>query len=87
MPNVYKSTGEYNPEKERKFLTGFDDMIADLISNKKLHPVVTEVFIKINISLVLITQQYFLVPKNIHPCCTKRCKTKLYSIIHHKDSK
>lgn len=45
MTNVYKSTGEYNPEKERKFLTGFDDMIADLISNKKLHPVITEVFI------------------------------------------
>ena len=43
-------------------------MIADMLSNKKLNPVVTELFIrgrKLNISLVLITQSYFAVPKNI----------------------
>ena len=43
-------------------------MIADMLSNKKLHPIVTELVIgerKLNISLVFITQSYFTVPKNI----------------------
>ena len=46
----------------------FDDMIADMLSNEKLNPIVTELFIrgrKLNISLVFITQSYFSVPKNI----------------------
>ena len=46
----------------------FDDMIADLLSNKKRNPIVTELFIratKVNISLVFITQSYFAVSKNI----------------------
>ena len=43
-------------------------MIADMLSNKKLNAIVTELFIKgrkLNISLVFITQSYFAVPKNI----------------------
>ena len=43
-------------------------MIADMINNKKLNPVVTELFIrdrKINISIVFITQSYFKVPKDV----------------------
>ena len=43
-------------------------MIADILNNKKLNPVVTELFIrgrKLNISLVFITLSYFAVPKNI----------------------
>ena len=46
----------------------FEDMIADILSNKKVNPVVTELFIrgrKLNISLVFMTQYYFAVPKNI----------------------
>ena len=46
----------------------FDDMIADMLSNKELNPTVIELFIrgrKLNISLVFITQSYFAVPKNI----------------------
>ena len=46
----------------------FDDLITDILSNKKLNPIVTELFIrcrKLNISLVFITQSYFAVPKNI----------------------
>ena len=46
----------------------FDDMIADRHSNKKLNPIVTELFIKgikLNIYLVFITQSLFAVPKNI----------------------
>ena len=63
-----KNIEEYNPNKKRKILIVFDDMIADMLSNKKLNPIVTELFIrgrKLNISLVFNTQSYFAVPKNI----------------------
>ena len=43
-------------------------MIADLINNKKLNPVVTELFVrgrKLNICIVFITQSYFKVPKEV----------------------
>ena len=41
-------------------------MIADMIHNKKLNTIVTELFIrKLNISLVFITQWYFKVPKDV----------------------
>ena len=46
----------------------FDDVIADMLNNKKLNPVVTELFIrviKLNTSLVFITESYFAAPKNI----------------------
>ena len=46
----------------------FDDMIADMISNKNLNPTATQLFIrrrKLNISLSFITQSYFAAPKNI----------------------
>ena len=36
----------YNPNKKRKILAIFDDMIADMLSNKKLNPVVTQLFIR-----------------------------------------
>ena len=68
MDNIYKNIEEYNPNKNRKILIVFDYMIADMLSKKKLNPVVTELFIrerKLNISLVFITQSYFVVPKNI----------------------
>ena len=44
----------------------FDNMIADMLSNKTINPIVTELFIrgrKLNISLVFITQSYIAVPK------------------------
>ena len=66
MENIYKNIEEYNPNKKSKILIVFDDMIADMLSNKKLNQIVIELFIrgrKLNISLVLITQSYFVVPK------------------------
>ena len=59
MQDVYKNIDEYNAGKEHKILTVFDDMIADMINNKKLYLIVTDLFIrarKLNISLVFITQ-------------------------------
>ena len=66
MHKVCKNVDNYNPDKENKILIVFDDMIADMIDNKKLNSVVTELFIrgrKLNISLAFITQAYFKVPK------------------------
>ena len=59
-----KNIKNYNPNKKRKVLIVFDDMIADMINNKKLNSVVTKLFIrsrKLNISIVFITQSCFKV--------------------------
>ena len=68
MQDVYKNIEDYNPIKKRKVLIIFDDMIADMINNNRLNPIVTELFIrgrKLNISIVFITQSYFKVPKDV----------------------
>ena len=68
MQDVYKNIDDNNPRKKRKVLIVFDDMIADMINNKKLDSIVTELFIrgrKLNISIVFITQSYFKVPKDV----------------------
>ena len=68
MRDVYKNIDYYDPGKENKILIVFDDMIADMIHNKKLDSIVTELFIrgrKLNISLVFITQSYVKVPKDV----------------------
>ena len=68
MQDVYKNIEEYNIGKKRKILIVFDDMIADMINNKKLNSIVTELFIrgrKLNISIVFITQSYFKVPEDV----------------------
>ena len=54
--------------KNAKYWSFFDDMIADILSNKKHNPIVTKLFIiggNLNISLAFTTQSYFAVPKNI----------------------
>ena len=81
--NIYKYIEEYDLNKKRKIyfpffiqiiffnqyiMIVFDDMIADMLSNKKPNLIVTELIIrrrKLNISLIFITQSYFAVPKNI----------------------
>ena len=57
MDDTYKNIEGYNRNKKRKILTVFD-MIVDMLSNKKLYPIVTELFIrgkKLNICFVFIT--------------------------------
>ena len=66
MLDVYKNIEDYNSDKK-------DGMIADMINNKKLNPIVTKLFIrgrKVNISIVFITQSYFKVPKDVILKCT-----------------
>ena len=68
MQDVYKNIEDYNPGKKRKISIVFEDMIADMINNKKLKPVVIELFIrgrKLNISVFFITQSYFKVPNDV----------------------
>ena len=58
MDDIYKNIEEYNPNKKCKILILFDNMIADMLSNKKLNPIVSELFIKgrkLKIFLVFIT--------------------------------
>ena len=66
MLGVYKNIEEYNLGKKRKVLIVFNDIIADMIINKKLNPAVTELLIrdsKLNISIVFITKLCSKVPK------------------------
>ena len=68
MDDVYENINNYNPSRKRKVLIVFDDMIADIMSNKKFQAIIDELFIrcrKLNISLVFITQSYFSVPKDV----------------------
>ena len=68
MADIHKNFEEYNLNKKRKILIVFYDMIAYMLINEKVNPVVTELSIrgiKLNISLIFITQYYFAVRKNI----------------------
>ena len=68
LTDSHKNIEEYNPNKKHKILIVFDHMIADMLSNIKPNPVVTELFIrgrKLNISLDFFTQSYFAMTKNI----------------------
>ena len=68
MDDIYENIDEYNPNRKIKILIVFDDMIADIMTNKKFQSIIKELFIrcrKLNISLVFITQSYFSFPKSI----------------------
>ena len=80
MQDVYKHIEEYNIGKKREVLLICDDMIVDMINNKKLNPVVTELFIrgrKLNISIVFIMQSYFKVQKDVRLNSTHLFITKI----------
>lgn len=77
MNNVNESIDEYNSGKNCKILIIFDGMITDMIINKKLTKVITELFIhvrKLNILLVFIVPSYFTVPK--------KCQIKLEALFY-----
>ena len=68
MDEVYEIINDYNPNRKRKILIFFEDMIADIVRNKKFQSVIKELFIrcrKLNVSLLFITQSYFSVPKDV----------------------
>ena len=45
MDDTYKKFGEYNPHKKRKILIVFSEMVADMFGNKKVNPIVIDLFI------------------------------------------
>ena len=68
MQDVHKNIEYYTPNRKCDVLIVFDDMIADMISNKNLNSIVTELFIrgrKLNISTMFITQSYFQVHNDV----------------------
>ena len=68
MDDVYDDINGYNLKRKRKVLIVFDDMIADIMTNKKFQAIIKELFIrcrKLNFSLVFITKSYFSVPKEV----------------------
>ena len=68
MDDVYENIHDYNSSRKRKILIVFDDMIADIMTNKRFQAIIKELFIrcrKLNISLVFLTQSYFSVPKEL----------------------
>ena len=73
MDDVYKNIDDYNPNRTRKILIMFDDMIADIMTDKRFQAIRNELFIrwrKLNTSLVFITQSYFSVTKEVRLNCT-----------------
>ena len=82
MHDVYKNIDNYNLNVENKILIVFDDVIVDMINNKGLNSIVTELFIrgrKLNISLIFIAQSYFKVPKDV------RLNTSHFLLFHYED--
>ena len=68
IDDIYENIDDYNPNRKRKILTAFDDIIADIMTNKICQSIIKKLFIrcrKLNISLVFITQSYFSFPKSI----------------------
>ena len=67
MDDVYENIDDYKPNRQRKDLNLSDDIIADIMKNKKFQAIIKELFIrcrKLNIALVFITQSYFSIPKD-----------------------
>ena len=68
MDDIYNNINDYNPKRKRKLLIVFDNMIADIMTNKKFQAIIKELFIgywELNISLIFITQSYVSVPKEV----------------------
>ena len=68
MDDAYEKINDYNLSRKRKISIVFDDIIADILANKKFQAIIKELFIrcrKLNISLFFITQSYFSIPKDV----------------------
>ena len=68
MNDLYENIDEYNPTRKRKILIVFNNMVADIMTNKKFQTIIKELFIryrKLNISLVFLMQSYFSVSKDV----------------------
>ena len=81
MDDAYDSIDDYNPNRRRKSLILFDDLIVD-IPNKKFQSIIKELFIrckKLNISLAFIAQSYFYVPEEVRLYSTYYLIMEIYN--------
>ena len=89
MDDVYDNIEDYNTTKQRKLLIVFDDMVADIMSNKKFQAVKKKLFIrcrKLNISLVFIShldKYKYLTGEDLNykPCVVDQAKFD-YSLLN-----
>ena len=68
VDDVYNILNDQNPLRKRKTLIVFDNMIADINTNKTFQAIIKDLFFRwriLNTSLVFITQSYFSVPKEV----------------------
>ena len=82
MGDVYNNIDDYNLKRERKVLIVLDDMIADIMTNKKFQAIIKELFTrcsKLNISYASIPQSYFSVPKEVRLNSTHYLIMKIYN--------
>ena len=79
MGDIYEDINDYNPSRKRKVLIILEDMIADIMTNKKFKGIIKELFIrcrKLKILLVFITVLFF---------CSKRCKNKFNTLLGYEN--
>ena len=80
MDEVYENIDDYNPNRKRKILIAFDDMVTDIMSDKKVQVILKELFIrwrKLNISLIFYHTDLFL--------CSKRCQIKFNTLFDYEN--
>ena len=66
MDDIYDNINNYNLIRKRKKLIVFDDMIADIMTNKRFQAIIKELFIRCRkLNIVFVTQSYFSVPKDV----------------------
>ena len=74
MDDVYENIDDYNRSRRRNILIVFDDMIADIMKNKKFQAIIKGLFIrcrKLNVSLVLCYSIF----------CSKRCQIEFNAFL------
>ena len=79
VDEVFENVDNYNPCRKKKILVLLDEMIADIMTNKKRQAIIKEKFIrcrKFNTLLVFIMQSYFFVPKDVRQSWTLYLTTK-----------
>ena len=75
MDDIYDNIDDYNPSRKKKLIL-FDDMIADIMTNKKFQAIIKELFIRCKV--ILFIRSYFYVPK--------RSQIKFYTLLNNEHS-
>ena len=88
MDDVYENINDYNPIRKRKKIIVFDEMIADITTNKRFQAIIKELFIrcrKLNISLAFINESYFSVQRDVRLSSKPYCIMKINKRIELKN--